>query len=66
MTIQEEIHGLGVRARAAAAKMRSATTDEKNAALEAIACALEEMKDKIVRSVNIPLLVDQFMYEWEA
>lgn len=25
-----------------------------------------EMKDKIVRSVNIPLLVDQFMYEWEA
>lgn len=48
MTIQEEIHGLGVRARAAAAKMRSATADEKNAALEAIACALEEMKDKIV------------------
>ena len=25
-----------------------------------------EIKDKIVRSVNIPLLVDQFMYEWEA
>ena len=25
-----------------------------------------ETKDKIVRSVNIPLLVDQFLYEWEA
>lgn len=25
-----------------------------------------EIKDKIVRSVNIPLLVDQFLYEWEA
>lgn len=25
-----------------------------------------EIKDKIVRSVNIPLLVDEFLYEWEA
>lgn len=48
MTIQEEIRGLGMRARAAAAKMRSATTEMKNGALEAIACALEEMKDRII------------------
>jgi glutamate-5-semialdehyde dehydrogenase len=48
MTIQEEIHNLGVRARAAAAAMRSITSEQKNVALEAIACALEEMKDKIV------------------
>lgn len=25
-----------------------------------------EIKDKIIRSVNIPLLVDEFLYEWEA
>lgn len=25
-----------------------------------------EIKDKIVRSVNIPLLVDQFLYKWEV
>jgi glutamate-5-semialdehyde dehydrogenase len=48
MTIQEEIRNLGVRARAAAAAMRSITSEQKNVALEAIACALEEMKDKIV------------------
>ena len=35
MTIQEEIHGLGVKARAAAQTLRAYTTEQKNAALEA-------------------------------
>ena len=47
MTIQEEIHGLGVRARAAAQALRAYSTEQKNAALEAIAAALEEAKDEI-------------------
>ena len=47
MTIQEEIHGLGVRARAAAQALRAYSTEQKNAALEAIAAALEKAKDEI-------------------
>ena len=47
MTIQEEIHGLGVKARAAAQALRAYSTEQKNAALEAIAAALEEAKDEI-------------------
>ena len=47
MTIQEEIHGLGVRARAAAQALRAYSTEQKNVALEAIAAALEEAKDEI-------------------
>ena len=47
MTIQEEIHGLGVKARAAAQALRAYTTEQKNAALEAIAAALEAAKDEI-------------------
>ena len=48
MNTAEIIHGLAVNARAAAAKMRSFTTEKKNAALEAIAQALEEMKPQII------------------
>ena len=33
MTIQEEIHGLGVKARAAAQALRAYSTEQKNAAL---------------------------------
>jgi len=47
MTIQEEIHGLGVRARAAAQALRAYSTEQKNAALEAIAAALEAAKEEI-------------------
>ena len=47
MTIQEEIHDLGVKARAAAQALRAYSTEQKNAALEAIAAALEEAKDAI-------------------
>jgi len=47
MTIQEEIHGLGVKARAAAQALRAYSTEQKNAALEAIAAALEAAKDEI-------------------
>ncbi len=47
MTIQEEIHGLGVKARAAAQALRAYSTEQKNAALEAIAAALEAAKDDI-------------------
>ncbi len=50
MTIQEEIHGLGVKARAAAQALRAYTTEQKNAALEAIAAALEAAKDEIVKA----------------
>ena len=48
MNTAEIIHDLAVRARAASAKMRSFTTESKNAALEAIARSLEEMKPQIV------------------
>ena len=47
MTIQEEIHELGVKARAAAQALRAYTTEQKNAALEAIAAALEAAKEEI-------------------
>ena len=47
MTIQEEIHGLGVKARAAAQALRAYSTEQKNAALEAIAKALEAARDEI-------------------
>ncbi len=47
MTIQEEIHGLGVKARAAAQALRAYSTEQKNAALEAIAKALEAARDAI-------------------
>ena len=47
MTVQEEIHGLGVKARAAAQALRAFTTEQKNAALEAIATAIESARDEI-------------------
>ena len=47
MTVQEEIHSLGVKARAAAQAMRAYTTEQKNAALEVIAAALEAARDEI-------------------
>ena len=47
MTIQEEIHELGVKARAAAQKLRAYSTEQKNAALQAIATALEAAKAEI-------------------
>ena len=47
MNTEEIIHELAVNARAAAAKMRAFTTERKNAALLAIAEALEAMKPQI-------------------
>ena len=47
MNTEEIIHELAVNARAAAAKMRAFPTDRKNAALLAIADALEAMKPQI-------------------
>ena len=47
MTIQEEIHELGVKARAAAQALRAYSTEQKNSALEAIAAALEAAKEEI-------------------
>ena len=47
MTIQEEIHAMGVKARAAAGALRAFTTGQKNAALLAIADALEAAKAQI-------------------
>ena len=47
MTVQEEIHGLGIKARAAAQELRACTTEQKNAALEAIAAAIESARDEI-------------------
>ena len=52
MNIAEIIHDLAVRARAASAKMRSFSTEQKNEALEAIAQALEAMKPQIL-SANV-------------
>ena len=48
MNTAETIHGLAVNARAAAAKMRAFSTESKNAALAAIADALESMKPQII------------------
>ena len=47
MNIQEEIHAMGVKARAAAGALRAFTTEQKNAALLAIADALEAAKPQI-------------------
>ncbi len=47
MTVEEEIHGMGVKARAAATAMRAFTTEQKNAALVAIADALDAAKPQI-------------------
>ena len=47
MTVAEEIHAMGVKARAAAQAMRALTTRQKNAALLAIAEALEASKPEI-------------------
>ena len=47
MSIQEEIHGMGLKARAAAGAMRAFATGQKNAALLAIADALEAAKPQI-------------------
>ena len=47
MSTEEIIHGLAVNARAAATKMRAFQTERKNAALIAIAEALEAMKPQI-------------------
>lgn len=47
MTVAEEIHAMGVKARAAAQAMRALTTRQKNAALLAIAEALEAAKPEI-------------------
>ena len=56
MTIQEVIHGLGVKARPAAQALRAYSTEQKNAALEAIAAALEEAKDDEARIRALDLL----------
>lgn len=48
MNTAEEIRGLAVKARAAAALMRSVPAEKKNAALTAIADALEAMKGEII------------------
>ena len=50
MTVQEEIHGLGIKARAAAQALRACTTQQKNAALEAIAAARPELT--VVRDIT--------------
>ena len=47
MNVQEEIHAMGVKARAAAGSLRAFTTEQKNAALSAIADALEAAKPQI-------------------
>lgn len=47
MTVQDEIRAMGEKARAAAAEMRKVTTERKNAALTAIADALEAAKPAI-------------------
>lgn len=47
METEEIIHGLAVKARAAALKMGAYSTESKNAALMAIADALESMKPRI-------------------
>ena len=41
MTVEEQIHEMGVKARAAATALRAFTTEQKNAALVAIADALD-------------------------
>ena len=46
-SVQELIHGMGMRARAAAGAMRAFSTEQKNAALLAIADALEAAKPRI-------------------
>ena len=48
MNTAEEIRSLAVKARAAAALMRPVSTEKKNAALTAIADALESMKAEII------------------
>ena len=47
MTVEEQIHEMGVKARAAATAMRAFTTAQKNAALVAIADALGAAKPQI-------------------
>ena len=47
MTVQEEIHSMGLKARAAATELRRFDTAAKNAALEAIASALEADRSAI-------------------
>ena len=47
MTVQETIHEMAVRARAASAGLAKMTTDEKNAALLAVADALESARGAI-------------------
>ena len=47
MTVQETIHEMAVRARAASAGLAKMTTEEKNAALLAVADALEGARGAI-------------------
>lgn len=47
MTVEEQIHEMGVKARAAATALRAFTTAQKNAALIAIADALDAAKPQI-------------------
>ena len=47
MTVEEQIHEMGVKARAAATALRAFTTEQKNAALLAIADALDAAKPQI-------------------
>ena len=47
MTVEEQIHEMGVNARAAATALRAFTTAQKNAALTAIADALDAAKPQI-------------------
>jgi glutamate-5-semialdehyde dehydrogenase len=53
VTASEYIEGLGLRARNAARKLASATTEQKNQALVAAAAALRERMDKLIAANRI-------------
>ena len=48
MTVEEQIHEMGVKARAAATALRAFTTAQKNAALIAIADALDAALERML------------------
>ena len=50
MNVADYIHGMAVRARAAAGELAKLSTAEKNAALEAIAKALEKSAAELQRA----------------
>jgi len=53
MDVSEIVHGIAVRARAAASELARLGTDEKNAALEAIASALERDRAAILKANGV-------------